>query len=178
MKLTLVILALTVSTTNAYFNNLFGGSTSSSANTGILYNTGTGCFVKIDGSFTTYSDYGISNPNVNPGLVCEGNVCNVGKNDGALGLPLAQGSDNNSKTLFTPNIKIECPDTSRYAFQFSCPSFTQTVSIESLTCSYSGGDCSASTSKSIVGGSVGISDNLGGGNNKVLLQVKLICTSP
>jgi len=179
---TLYLAATAAQPTSAFFDFLFGGgaaeegSSTGTGGEGVFYlkERADSCFVKVDGSPSLKGDYGVNNPKINPGLVCIGAVCNTGHVQGALGITMSQGDDNDEKTTFSDEIKVECPGTDRFEFQFSCPAYEEAISIESITCL--DGDTACNPRTRISGGSIEIDDD--GNNDQSLVTVVFKCTSP
>jgi len=175
-----VVASTTAQPSFAFFEFLFGGAAeeepAGSGGQGVFYlnNQGSDCFVKVAGTPGSPGDYGVNNPKINPGLVCIGSVCNTGKTEGALAIAMSQGDDDNEKTTFSDEIKLECP-TEKFEMQFSCPAYDEAVTIESVTCEDETGPCTPLFRTT--GGTVEL-DKDGAGKDLNTLKVVFKCTAP
>jgi len=107
---TALLLASTAQPATAFLDTLFGEGETGSGGKGVFYLNGKSdnCFVKVDGAVESPGDYGINNNNLNPGLACIGAVCNTGGSEGAIGVNMNQGDDNNDRTTFSDLIRVSC----------------------------------------------------------------------
>lgn len=108
---TALLLASTAQPATAFFDEIFGGGEATgSGGKGVFYlnERSANCFVKVDGAVESPGDYGSSNNNLSPGLACIGAVCNTGGSEGAVGINMDQGDDDNDRTTFSDVIRVSC----------------------------------------------------------------------